>query len=132
VKWEEVGMGGADESFRKRLEEEREHLAADMRRLGVTEQDNPGYSTHIADDATEVLENAKNHALRRNLQRLLDQVNDALAKIDKGTYGLCEECGSKIDRARLKALPYATSCIQCQKQRERSARNQKGSLPFAS
>jgi len=125
-------MGRADESFRKRLEEEREHLEADLERLGVTEQDNPGYSTHIADDATEVLENAQNHALRRNLQRLLDQVNDALEKFDKGTYGLCEDCGGRIDRARLKALPYATLCIQCQKQRERSARNHKGSLSFAS
>jgi len=120
VKWEEVVMGRADESFRKRLEEERGRLTADLERLAVTEQDNPGYSTHIADDATEVLENTKNHALRQNLQRLLGQVNDALGKSDKGTYGMCEDCGGRIDRARLKALPYATLCIQCQKQRERS------------
>jgi RNA polymerase-binding protein DksA len=113
-------MGRADASFRQRLEEERENLIAQMERLRVTEQDNPGYSTHIADDATEVFENAKNHALRRNLQRLLVQVNDALEKSDKGTYGLCEDCGGKIDRARLKALPYATLCIHCQQQRERS------------
>ena len=113
-------MAGADESFRKRLEEERENLITQLERLGVTEQDNPGYSTHIADDATEVLENTKNHALRQNLQRLLGQVNDALVKFDKGTYGLCGDCGGKIDRARLKALPYATLCIQCQQQRERS------------
>ncbi len=113
-------MGKADESFRKRLEEERESLIAQLDRLGVTEQDNPGYSTHIADDASEVYENAKNHALRQNLQRLLGQVNDALEKLDKGTYGLCEDCGGKIDHARLKALPYATLCIQCQQQRERS------------
>ena len=113
-------MGRADESFRKRLEEERENLIAQLERIVVTEQDNPGYSTHIADDATEVLENTKNHALRQNLQRLLGQVNDALAKFDKGTYGICEDCGGKIDRARLKALPYAVLCIQCQQQRERS------------
>jgi len=113
-------MGRADESFRKRLEEERERLMAELERLGVMEQENPGYSTHIADDATEVFENAKNQALRQNLQRLLGQVNDALAKFDNGTYGLCEDCGGRIDRARLKALPYATLCLQCQRQRERS------------
>ena len=113
-------MGRADESFRKRLEEERERLTAEVERLGVTEQDNHGYSTHIADDATEVYENAKNHALRKNLQRLLGQVNDALTKFDKGTYGLCDDCGGSIDRARLKALPYATLCLQCQRQCERS------------
>ncbi len=113
-------MDRADESFRKRLEEEGGRLIADLERLGVTEQENPGYSTHIADDATEVLENTKNHALRQNLQRLLGQVNDALAKFDRGTYGLCEDCGGTVDRARLKALPYAALCIQCQQQRERS------------
>jgi RNA polymerase-binding protein DksA len=111
-------MSRADESFRKRLEEERENLIAQMDRLGITEQDNPGYSTHIADDATEVFENTKNHALRQNLQRLLGRVNDALAKVDKDTYGLCEDCGGRIDRARLKAIPYATLCIQCQQQRD--------------
>jgi len=121
-------MSRADESFRKRLEEERGRLIVDLERIGVTEQDNPGYSTHIADDATEVLENTKNHALRQNLQRLLGRVNDALAKFDEGTYGLCEDCGGRIDLARLKALPYATLCIQCQQQRERSQR----SLSFAS
>lgn len=113
-------MGKADESFRKRLEEERERLMIQLERLGVPEQENPGYSTHIADDATEVFENAKNHALRQHLQRLLSQVNDALAKFDKGTYGLCEDCGGPIDFARLKALPYATLCLECQQQRERA------------
>jgi DnaK suppressor protein len=113
-------MSGADESFRNRLEEERGRLTVDLERIGVTEQDNPGYSTHIADDATEVIENAKSHALRQNLQRLLGQVNDALGKFNKGTYGLCEVCGESIDRARLKALPYATLCLRCQRQRERS------------
>lgn len=113
-------MSMADESFKKRLEEERENLIAELERLGVVEQDNPGYSTHIADDATEVMENAKSHALRQNLQRLLGQVNDALAKCDRGTYGLCEDCDDRIDRARLKALPYATLCLKCQRQRERS------------
>lgn len=113
-------MNRADESFRKRLEEEREKLTAQLERIVMTEQGNPGYSTHIADDATEVFENAKNQALRQNLQRLLGQVNDALARFDRGTYGLCEDCGGPIDFARLKALPYAALCIQCQQQRERS------------
>jgi len=111
-------MSVSDAALRKQLEEERQRLMTDLERLGVTEQDNPGYSTHIADDATEVIENAQSYALRQNLQRLLDQVNDALAKFDKGTYGLCEDCGGEIDRARLKALPYATLCIECQQRKK--------------
>jgi len=113
-------MVKGDRTLRKRLEAERRRLMAELERLAVTEQENPGYSTHIADDATEVFENAKNQALRQNLQRLLGQVNDALAKFDQGTYGLCEVCGDTIDRARLKALPYATLCLKCQRQLEGS------------
>lgn len=43
----------------------------------------------------------------------LDQVNQALARLDAGEYGLCAECEEPIAEARLKALPYATLCIQC-------------------
>ena len=43
----------------------------------------------------------------------LQQVNAALARLDAGEYGTCEECEEPIAEARLKALPYATLCIQC-------------------
>ena len=107
-------------ALKERLEEERRRLKAELERLGVTEQENPGYSTHIADDASEVFEQVKNLAIRQNLERLLAQVEDALDRMEKGTYGFCEECGARIDPARLKALPYATLCIECQQRRERS------------
>lgn len=43
----------------------------------------------------------------------LNQVNDALARLERGEYGLCESCGSPIGKARLEALPYTTLCIDC-------------------
>ena len=50
----------------------------------------------------------------------LDQVNEALARLDAGEYGLCMDCGEPIAEARLKALPYATLCIQCAEKAEQS------------
>jgi RNA polymerase-binding protein DksA len=51
----------------------------------------------------------------------LDQVNQALTRLDAGEYGLCTECDEPIGEARLKALPYATLCIQCAEATEESS-----------
>ncbi|MGB5696756.1 MAG: TraR/DksA family transcriptional regulator [Polyangiales bacterium] len=51
----------------------------------------------------------------------LDQVNQALARLDAGEYGLCTECDEPIAEAGLKALPYATLCIQCAEAAEGSS-----------
>jgi len=47
-------------------------------------------------------------------KRLLDEVDAALRRIEKNTYGLCESCGAKIKIIRLKYMPYARYCIKCQ------------------
>lgn len=69
---------------------------------------------HPADAATEMFEREKNFTLLRTLQESLQNVNDALHKFDEGTYGLCENCGKPIPEKRLRALPEATYCIECQ------------------
>ena len=51
----------------------------------------------------------------------LAQIDGALTRINKGVYGICEECGSKIDEARLRVAPYATCCLSCQEGREKTA-----------
>jgi len=73
-----------------------------------------GYGNHMADDASEAYEQAKELALRQNAQKLLGQVNDALDRFDKGAYGICKICSGGIDPARLKALPCVTLCLRCQ------------------
>jgi DnaK suppressor protein len=52
-------------------------------------------------------------------KRKLLQIDDALDRIEDETYGLCEECGTKIPRARLKVLPFAKFCVECQEKNER-------------
>jgi RNA polymerase-binding protein DksA len=46
-------------------------------------------------------------------QREVEQIRDALARMDEGTYGQCETCGGAISSARLEALPYTSLCIDC-------------------
>ncbi len=111
-------MAKAEDLIRKRLEEERDRLRKQICQQEVLGKEHSGYRNHIADDATDVFEQTKNLALRRNLERLLEQVEDALHRLDEGKYGICKDCGEEISPARLEAIPYATLCIKCQQRRE--------------
>ena len=70
-----------------------------------------------ADAGTKAFEREQELALTQNARDLLDQGDRALARIDAGTYGVCESCGKPIGKARLLAFPRATLCVAC-KQRE--------------
>ena len=104
--------------LRSYLEEERARLLALIDQAEAEGGTSLGYGNHMADDATEAYEQAKDLALRQNAQQLLVQVTDALARFEQGTYGSCESCGEEIDPARLQALPYATLCMRCQQTTE--------------
>ncbi len=77
-----------------------------------------GYSTHPADDGTNAFDQARDLAVQVNAEQTLKLVNDALARFDNGTYGLCVDCGQEIDAARLDAIPYTPLCLSCQSKRE--------------
>lgn len=102
------------EALRAFLKSEQTRLEAIVAQMSAEGSESLGYGNHMADDATEAYEQAKELALRQNAERLLGQVNDALERLEEGTYGRCEQCGEEIDPARLKALPYATLCLRCQ------------------
>ena len=103
--------------LRSFLEDERTRLEALIAQMDAEGGVNLGYGNHMADDATEAYEQAKELALHQNAKQLLDQVTDALGRFDEGTYGICTRCGADIDPARLKALPYVTLCLHCQTRR---------------
>jgi DnaK suppressor protein len=75
------------------------------------------------EEATESMELEKRLVLERRLQNLLAEVERALAKLDSGTYGICDICGNTIDPARTEALPQAILCLNC-RQKVRNANNQ--------
>ena len=59
------------------------------------------------------------HRLSERDRSKLAAIDDALEKIEDGTYGVCEECGEDIDKKRLKVMPFARNCIRCQSDLER-------------
>jgi DnaK suppressor protein len=59
------------------------------------------------------VERERDLALSAQARAAVDEIDRALAKMDAGTYGVCERCGKDIPKARLKALPYASLCVAC-------------------
>lgn len=72
-----------------------------------------------ADASSKVYEREHELALIDNARDLLEQTEHALARIDAGTYGVCESCGKPIGKARLLAFPRATLCVECKQRQER-------------
>ncbi|MER3400640.1 MAG: conjugal transfer protein TraR [Thermoflexus sp.] len=107
------------EPLRQALEAERERLRVERSRLDAAAPTGIGYHDHMADDATDVADQATRAALRRHLEGRLREVEEALQRMAEGTYGICLECGRPIEIARLKALPYAALCLECPARRER-------------
>ncbi|MGI6113769.1 MAG: TraR/DksA C4-type zinc finger protein [Mahellales bacterium] len=73
------------------------------------------YDNHPADLGSETFEMEKSYALRSSQKFILRQIEDALMKIEKNIYGICDICKKPIDPKRLEALPYAGLCIQCER-----------------
>jgi DnaK suppressor protein len=73
---------------------------------------------HMADIGSDNFEQEFTLSLMENEGVTLDQIESSLERIEEGTYGQCEECGVKIPKARLNAIPYATLCIRCAEQQE--------------
>ena len=68
---------------------------------------------HMADLGSDNFEQEFTLSLLENEEGTLDLIELALERIEDGTYGDCDECGSKIPKARLNALPYAPHCVKC-------------------
>ena len=68
---------------------------------------------HMADVGTENYDQEFTLGLIENEQETLEQVMEALARVDAGTYGICQECGNPVAKPRLQALPHTRYCIEC-------------------
>ena len=112
-------MPVSNKVLRNRLETERDRLISQLQQLNVGGRESLGYSTHMADDASAAFDQARDLALRNNLEQMLKQVQEALGRFSDGTYGSCEVCSQPIDPARLRALPHAPNCLGCQRRLER-------------
>jgi len=94
--------------------------------LNTTTKDRAGdlssYSFHMADQGTDTMEREVAFSLASREGRYLHHLNEALGRIEKGSYGKCRTCDSEISIKRLKAVPHATQCIKCKNSEERKKR----------
>lgn len=73
---------------------------------------------HMADIGSDNFEQEFTLSLMENEGGTLSKIEASLERIEEGSYGNCEECGAKIPKSRLNAIPYATLCVRCAEQQE--------------
>ena len=113
--------------FREALLEERARVVAAIQNLHDDHQgsmsDETGedavFDNHLADTATETYDRELDYTLEENSEHVLGEIDAALKRIEDGTYGICTNRGEQIPEERLEARPWATLCIDCQREQER-------------
>ena len=68
---------------------------------------------HMADLGTDNFEREFTLSLMETKDQTLDQIEEALQRIEGGIYGVCEKCEGRIPKARLDAIPYSSICVKC-------------------
>jgi RNA polymerase-binding protein DksA len=110
------------ETFRRLLQGLRSRLRGDLdqmtdealrRSQNETSGNLSNVPLHMADVGTENYDQEFTLELIENEQETLEQVHQALGRIEAGTFGRCQECNEPIAKSRLQALPYTRHCIQC-------------------
>jgi DnaK suppressor protein len=109
-------------AIREGLVAEREQLIEQVRELDaeadVKNWREGGFDDDPADAGSASFERETAQSLSRHTRKLLEQIDDALRRMDAGTYGVCERCGERIEPERLEALPYAQLCMDCKRRDE--------------
>lgn len=111
------------EKYREKLLAERDRIHAEMGQLEqhISYEDTPGgqseladYDNHPADTGTDTFDREKDLAVRDSYRDIIGRIDEAVGKIERGTYGVCDRCGRDIMIGRLDAIPYAIYCVECQ------------------
>ena len=109
---------------RRKILKEMGHLENTV--LKVNQRDSSGdlsgYSFHMADAGTDAMEREKAFMFASKEGRTLMEINEALRRVYRGEYGICESCGLPISRGRLEAMPMASLCVACKEKEEKAQR----------
>ena len=114
-------------AIRKKLMKQRDDLLSEAEqtistKLGADKESFPDPT----DQAVAELDNNFALRLRGREQKLLKKIDEAIARIDDGSYGVCETCGNPIGIKRLEARPVTTLCIECKTEQEENEKRQAG------
>ena len=102
------------EYFKTVLTERKNSLLEQANQTVVREVTNEqGHLSDYADIATVETDRTFHHRIRDRERKLIKKIDQALKRIEDGTFGLCERCGEEISSERLKARPVTTFCINC-------------------
>lgn len=98
----------------RRLARRREELAADLARLTAPPDEAAvvAFGKRVGDGTTEAVERISTTLTARSIAASLAEIDRALEKVDAGTFGICDVCGTAIAVERLEARPYTSRCIQ--------------------
>jgi DnaK suppressor protein len=115
-------MDRKDEVRKMLVELRDESLNKIAQEMGTKLDEDPRMSTLSTMDIGDLSqldldENIDYTLLQRHIERLRE-IEDALDRVEEGSYGTCEDCGAPINLERLKVLPFTTVCVQCQEKRE--------------
>jgi RNA polymerase-binding transcription factor len=112
----------------KKIRKEMGHLETTVLKVNPRDSsgDLSGYSFHMADAGTDAMEREKAFLFASSEGRREREIVEALQRIYDGTYGICENCGNTIARARLEAVPYVRLCVSCKQKEEQASRSQGG------
>jgi RNA polymerase-binding transcription factor DksA len=109
---------------RSRILKEMGHLESTVLKVNPRDSagDLSGYSFHMADAGTDAMEREKAFYFASSEGRALMEIDDALRRLHRGEYGVCESCGNPIARERLVAIPDARLCVPCKTKEEKAGR----------
>ncbi|MFC7258325.1 TraR/DksA family transcriptional regulator [Streptomyces lutosisoli] len=93
--------------------------SSEERLVDLMRDSGDGAGDDQADTGTKNITREHEMALAANAREMLEQTERALERLDAGTYGLCENCGNPIGKARMQAFPRATLCVECKQKQER-------------
>jgi RNA polymerase-binding protein DksA len=108
------------ESLRSRLRGDVTHLADEALAGGRDGSSPSAAPIHPAEQGTDAFEQEFTLSLLRNQEQALEEIAEALDRIERGNFGICEECEEPIAKARLQTLPYARHCVDCARKVQQS------------
>lgn len=108
--------------YQEKLLEKRDSLQGDLRSMesqAFRQSGTESAPNHMADYGSDTFEQDFTLGLIESDEKVLVQILEALVRIEKGSFGICESCSIDIPAARLDVLPWAALCVKCQSQVER-------------
>ncbi|WP_165986753.1 TraR/DksA family transcriptional regulator [Streptomyces sp. YIM 98790] len=118
--WTPEEVAEAQDELNREAEQLREEITASEAALsGLMRDSGDGAGDDQADTGSKNATREHEMALAGNAREMLYQTERALRRLEAGTYGLCENCGNPIGKARMQAFPRATLCVDCKQRQER-------------